>query len=99
MTNAGRTWLDHASALVVTFPLAGEGLIGIAAWLSPEPENAIHDGASGLVRQFPSGGIAAARDFIGGAAFFWCLFVGLPWLTTFFRKATRQDVYRGFIDD
>ena len=149
MSDPGRSWLDHASALVVTFLLAGYGLIGIAAWLAPEPENAIHDGASGLVifpifaslyaaaavlqseygivrgwrpgwrqgaavtwvgvfsavvviglvRQFASGGIAAARDFIGGAAFFWCLFVGLPWLIAFFRKAARREEYRGFIDE
>lgn len=54
---------------------------------------------AGVLRQFALGGAAAARDFAGGAAFFWCLFVGLPLLLAFFRNATAREEQRGFIDE
>lgn len=54
---------------------------------------------AGSVRLFASGGIAAVGA-IGGGAFLWCLFVGLPLLLTFFRNAAPRDEHRGgFIDD
>ncbi|HEY6203404.1 MAG TPA: hypothetical protein VI056_10200 [Candidatus Limnocylindria bacterium] len=149
MSNPGRSWLDHAPALVGTFLVAGYGLIGIAALFVPESPDTIHDGMpglmffpivaslyaaamlvqlefglvrkwqpgllqgavvtwvggwtalllSGVARQFAVGGLAAARAFSGGAAFLWCLFIGVPWLLAFLRKATRREEYRGFIDE
>jgi hypothetical protein len=149
MDNSGRSWSEHAPALVATFLLAGYGLIAIAGLFAPERPDAIHDGMpalvffpvvaslyaaammlqlefgivrrwrpgvrqgvavtwaggwttlllAGLVRQFASGGFAAARDFIGGAVFFWCLFVGLPLLLAYLRSAGPREESHGFTDE
>jgi hypothetical protein len=141
--------LDRAPALVVTFLLAGYGIIGIAGLLAPEPEGAIRDGMTGLVlfpimaslyaaammlqlefgmvrswrpglrqcavvtwvggwsalvvvgflRQLTASGVRAALDFAGGAAFLWCLLVGLPSLLAYFRNASPRDKSGGLLDD
>ena len=49
MSDPGRSWLDHAPAVVATFLVAGYGLIGIAGLFVPESPDAIHDGMPGLM--------------------------------------------------
>lgn len=59
-------------------------------------------GIWGIIRVWTTDGPEAARGFLGGVAFVWGLFVGLPSLITVvirLLRAGRGDEYEGFVRD